>query len=291
MFNMEELKKHIPKKEWIVEISTRVREGEIWQHSTFVTYYVLLTLFPLIVGIINVLQQFSRPITGLAWFVHRIAPEPLARQVVEDMLQIYESSNVGVLIVAGISTMWTVSWTMAAILMGLNKAYGVKNRNNIVILRFLAFLLTLVFAAWITFSVFFIQTFSTTSAGRWALFIPLAFITFCLLYYLVPNVTQPFKAVIPGALFSTAALLIAVIGYRLFIYQLPDDSTFFTLTGSFMVLLAILQKLSLAILAGGTVNGTIMRILGEGVTPKDDASKFLKFLRKTGIGKWIESGK
>ncbi|OJF94730.1 YihY/virulence factor BrkB family protein [Alkalibacterium sp. 20] len=287
MFSFNEIKKRIPKMEWVMEISTRVREGEIWQHSTFVTYYVLLTLFPLIVGIINVLQQFNQEITGLSWFVYRIAPEPLAEQIIEDMLRIYESSNVGILIVAGVSTMWTVSWTMAAILMGLNKAYGVKNRNNIVILRILAFFLTLVFAAWITFVVYSIQSFSTTTAGRWMLFIPLVFITFCLLYYLVPNVKQPFKAVIPGGLFSTGALLIGIIGYRLFIYQLPDDSTFFTLTGSFMVMLAILQKLSLAILAGGTVNATITRMTTGDVVAKGDTSKFLKFLRHIGIGKWV----
>lgn len=286
--NLEPLMKHIPKMDWVNDISGRIRKGEIWQYSTFVTYYVLLTVFPLIVGIINWLQQLSQGLTPLAWFVMRIAPQPLAEQIIQDMIQIYESSNVGVLLVATISTIWTVSWTMASTLMGLNRAYGVSSRKNIVVLRVLAFLLTFLFAAWITLVVVIIQNMSNSSLGRWTLFVPLAFLTFSFLYYMVPNVVQRFRNVLPGALFSTASLLIAIIGYRLFINQLPEDSTFFTMTGSFMVLLALLQKLSLAILAGGAINATIMQMREGKIIPKGENSKFVRFLKKIKLNKLLE---
>lgn len=286
--NLEPLIKHIPKMDWVNDISGRIRKGEIWQYSTFVTYYVLLTVFPLIVGIINWLQQLSQGLTPLAWFVMRIAPQPLAEQILQDMIQIYESSNVGVLLVATISTIWTVSWTMASTLMGLNRAYGVSSRKNIVVLRVLAFLLTFLFAAWITLVVVIIQNMSNSSLGRWTLFVPLAFLTFSFLYYMVPNVVQRFRNVLPGALFSTASLLIAIIGYQLFINQLPEDSTFFTMTGSFMVLLALLQKLSLAILAGGAINATIMQMREGNIIPKGENSKFVRFLKKIKLNKLLE---
>lgn len=286
--NLEPLMKHIPKMDWVNDISGRIRKGEIWQYSTFVTYYVLLTTFPLIVGIINWLQQLSQGLTPLAWFVMRIAPQPLAEQIIQDMIQIYESSNVGVLLVATISTIWTVSWTMASTLMGLNRAYGVSSRKNIVVLRVLAFLLTFLFAAWITLVVVIIQNMSNSSLGRWTLFVPLAFLTFSFLYYMVPNVVQRFRNVLPGALFSTASLLIAIIGYRLFINQLLEDSTFFTVTGSFMVLLALLQKLSLAILAGGAINATIMQMREGKIIPKGENSKFVRFLKKIKLNKLLE---
>lgn len=286
--NLEPLIKHIPKMDWVNDISGRIRKGEIWQYSTFVTYYVLLTVFPLIVGIINWLQQLSQGLTPLAWFVMRIAPQPLAEQIIQDMIQIYESSNVGVLLVATISTIWTVSWTMASTLMGLNRAYGVSSRKNIVVLRVLAFLLTFLFAAWIRLVVVIIQNMSNSSLGRWTLFVPLAFLTFSFLYYMVPNVVQRFRNVLPGALFSTASLLIAIIGYRLFINQLLEDSTFFTMTGSFMVLLALLQKLSLAILAGGAINATIMQMREGNIIPKGENSKFVRFLKKIKLNKLLE---
>lgn len=286
--NLEPIMKHIPKMDWINDISARVRKGEIWQYSTFVTYYVLLTTFPLIVGIINWLQQLDQGLVGLGWFVMSIAPQPLAEQIVQDMVQIYESSNVGILLVATVSTIWTVSWTMASILMGLNRAYGVSSRKNIVVLRILAFLLTILFAAWITLVVFFIQNLTTTGIGRWGLFVPLAFLTLSFLYYMVPNVVQRFRNVLPGALFSTASLLIAIIGYRLFISQLPEDSTFFTMTGSFMVLLALLQKLSLAILAGGSINATIMQMREGDIIPKGENSKFVRLLKKIKLNRLLE---
>lgn len=270
------------------DFTSRVRKGEIWQHSAFVTYYVLLTAFPLVVGIINWLQQFDQGLSGPAWFISRIAPYPLAEQIVQDMVQIYDSSNVGVLLIATISTVWTVSWTMASTLMGLNRAYGVKQRKNIVVLRFLAFLLTFVFAAWITLIVLTINVLTTGSLGRWALFVPLAFVTFCMLYYLVPNVVQRIRNVIPGALFSTTALLVAIIGYRLFLNQLPEDSTFFTMTGSFMVLLALLQKMSLAILAGGSINATFMQMKEGHIGEKNENSKFVRFLKKIGLTRLLK---
>ncbi len=120
------------------------------------------------------------------------------------------------------------------------------------------------------------------------LFVPLAFLTFSFLYYMVPNVVQRFRNVLPGALFSTASLLIAIIGYRLFINQLLEDSTFFTMTGSFMVLLALLQKLSLAILAGGAINATIMQMREGKITPKGENSKFVRFLKKIKLNKLLE---
>lgn len=288
ILSYKDLKSHVPKKDWIKEIVTRVREGEIWQHSTFMTYYVLMTLFPLLVGIINVIQVFGGKLTGLAWFIYRIAPEPLAEIIIQDMLIVFESSNVGIFLIAAVSTIWTVSWTMAATLMGLNKAYGVKNRHNIILLRILAFLQTFAFAAWIGLMILFIQNLSTTSLGRWAVFTPLVFLTFCFLYYFVPNVVQRFRNVLPGALFSTAVLIIGVIGYRLFMTLLPEESTFFTLTGSFMVMLTILQKLSLAILAGGTINATIMQMRTGDICAKNENSKFVRLIDRIGILYWFK---
>ena len=37
VISIKEMKKNLPKKDWIKEIIFRMREGEIWQHSTFVT--------------------------------------------------------------------------------------------------------------------------------------------------------------------------------------------------------------------------------------------------------------
>ena len=281
VISIKEMKKNLPKKNWIKEIIFRMREGEIWQHSTFVTYYVLLTAFPLLVGIINGLQAFGGTLNSLAWFVYSIVPGPLAEIIVQDMLQVFESSHVGIFIVATVSTVWTVSWIMASILMGLNKAYGVENRKNIVLLRILAFFMTLVFAAWIGAVVFFVHLFAAGSLIRWLVLIPLVFFSFCFIYYFVPNVIHQFRSVIPGALFSTLALFLGMTLYQLFLNQLPDDSTFFTLTGSLMVMLAILQKLSLAILAGGTINATVMQMQCGKVNPKGDSSKFIKLLKKT----------
>lgn len=288
MLSYKNIKKNVPKKDWIKEISMRIREGEIWQHSTFVTYYVLLTTFPLLVGIINGIRAFGGTLQPIAWFIYRIVPGPLSEIIVEDMLQVFESSNVGIFIIAAVSTVWTVSWIMAAILMGLNKAYGVGNRKNVVTLRFLAFLQTFVVSAWVGFIIFFIRTFTASSLGRWVVFVPLVFISFCLMYYYVPNVVQQFKQVIPGALFSTAALLIGVFGYRLYLSQLPDDSTFFTMTGSFMIMLALLQKMCLAILAGGTINATFMQMRSGDITAKNEDSKFITLLNRVGILKWFD---
>lgn len=280
---LEKLKNRIPKLDWIKEISSRVRRGEIWQHSTFVTYYIFLTMFPLVVGIINGFQFFGQGLEQMVWFVNRILPQPLADRIIIDLGMIFERSNVGIFIFAIISTVWTVSWTMAAILMGLNKAYGVKHRKNIIVLRFLAFLLTFVFAGWIGGVVLITQTFVSSSAGRWIIFILAALITFSLLYYLLPNVKQSYKYVWPGAIFSTLVVLNGLIIYLIFIRFLPEDSTFFTLMGNFMVILALIQKICLAVLAGGAINATIIHMKLGKVTPKNEDSKFVRLLTKLGI--------
>lgn len=285
---MNQMKEKIPKKNVIKDIGEQIRDGEIWQHSTFITYYILLTAFPLIVGIINALQHFELNLTSVFWFIQRITPPPLAERLIIDIELIYERSSVGIFLFAVVSTVWTVSWTMAALLMGLNRAYGVKHRRNIVVLRILAFFLTFLFAGFMSVFAVAIRAITTTSAGRWIVFVPVALILFSLMYYLVPNVEQKFRFVLPGALFSTASLLVGVILYRLFVYQLPTDSTFFTLSGSFMVVLTLIQKESLALLAGGAINRIVIRKFEGDVKEKNDKSKFVRLLEKFNIVQFKE---
>ena len=58
-----------------------------------------------------------------------------------------------------------------------------------------------------------------------------------------------------------------------------------------MVLLALLQKLSLAILAGGSVNATFMQMQEGVVVSKNEKSKFVIFLKKIGLDRLLESDK
>lgn len=255
---------------------TGIRNGEVWQYSVFVAYYTAVSLFPLVVGVFNAWNYFHIPSEPLIAWITKVVPGPFAQWVTTDLRQIYESAHVAILIVAAVATVWTVSWAMAAMQMGLNKAYGVGHRKNIVVLRLVAFLVTFVFAG--VGGVLFagIQLLGAPAAVSAPLYVLSAGLLIGMLYYLVPNVRQHWRDVWPGTLFSTVVFAAAGTAYYLFLRLIPEESTFYTTVGAFTFVMVLLQMMNMIVLIGGVLNAVLQRRKYGRVTEKNDTSKFLR---------------
>lgn len=268
------------KLDWILEITEKVKSGGIWQYSTFITYYIFFTLFPLAVGVINAFQYHNLDITILHRLLHRLLPVVLSERLIRDVNLIYEHSSFGVYIIALVSSIWTISWITNSIVMGINKSYGTGYRRNIIVLRLLAFSFTLGLTAWLTLVSLFLQNVPISTTATIIVVLLVIFITSWFVYTFIPNAKQKLYHTLPGAVIVTVSFLLAGIIYSLLMNFLPADSIIFTLLGAFMVIFTITQKLALAILIGALANRIFIERQEGQVQPKNEDSRFVKMLIK-----------
>lgn len=271
------------KLDWILEITEKVKSGGIWQYSTFITYYIFFTLFPLAVGVINAFQYHNLDITILHRLLHRLLPVVLSERLIRDVNLIYEHSSFGVYIIALVSSIWTISWITNSIVMGINKSYGTGYRRNIIVLRLLAFSFTLGLTAWLTLVSLFLQNVPISTTATIIVVLLVIFITSWFVYTFIPNAKQKLYHTLPGAVIVTVSFLLAGIIYSLLMNFLPADSIIFTLLGAFMVIFTITQKLALAILIGALANRIFIERQEGQVQPKNEDSRFVKMLIKLNV--------
>ncbi len=271
------------KMDWLLDILNNVRSSNIWQYSTFITYYIFFTLFPLAVGIINAFQFHNLDITILHQLLYRILPSVLSERLITDVNIIYEHSSFGIYLIALISSIWTISWITNSIVMGINRAYGVGYRRNIIVLRLLAFCFTLGLALWLALVSVFLQINDFSTSVNIIIVLIVVFLTSWFVYTLIPNAKQKITHTLPGAVIVTGAFLLAGIIYAVLMSYMPNDSIIFTMLGAFMVIFAIVQKLALAILVGALANRMFIEKQEGEVTPRNEDSQFVKFLIKLNI--------
>lgn len=268
------------KLDWVMTIVKIVRTGDIWQYSTFITYYIFFTLFPLTVGIINAFRFYGLDISIINNLLNKLLPQVLSERLITDVTLIYENSSFSIYLIALVSSIWTISWITNSIVMGINKAYGTGYRRNIIVLRLLAFLFTLGLAAWFALVSFIIQTYNIPFAVDIAIVLVVIFVTSWFVYTFIPNAKQKWYHTLPGAAIVTGSFAVAGIIYALLMNFMANDSIIFTLLGAFMVIFAITQKLALAILVGAIANRLFIEKQEGKVRPKNEDSRFVKLLIK-----------
>ncbi len=271
------------KFDWIIEVIDMASEGKIWQYSTFITYYIFFTLFPLFVGVINAFQFHNIDITIIHRLLHNVLPSVLSERLVNDVNVIYENSHFGIYLIALISSIWTISWITNSIVMGLNQAYGVGYRRNILVLRLLAFSFTIGLAVWFGLVSAFLQQAPLNNIQVIIILLMVTFFTSWFIYSIVPNAKQKYYQTLPGAIIVTLSFLVAGIIYVLLMGLLPSDSILFTMLGAFMIIFAITQKLAFFILVGGLANRYFIERREGQVTAKNEDSSFLKLLIRLNI--------
>lgn len=260
--------------DWIRRITEIVSSGNLWQYSTFITYYIFFTLFPLAVGIINAFQFHNLDVTILHSLLYRILPPVLSERLIIDIDVIYSNSSFGIYLIALISSIWTISWITSSIVMGINRAYGVGYRRNLIVLRLLAFSFTIGLAVWFGLVSVFMQTVSMTNWQIVACLLTVTFLTAWFVYTFIPNAKQKYYQTLPGAIIVTLAFLIAGTLYFLIMRVVPQNSILFTLLGAFMIIFAITQKLAFAILIGALANRILIEKQEGEVEPRGEESSF-----------------
>ena len=199
------------------------------------SFFLLLSLFPLAILLLTILQCIPVTIFDLLALIEMIVPQtlwPFFEYLTNDL---YADRSFAILSFSIIATLWSASKGLHSVLYGLNKVAGAEETRPWLHRRLLCMMYTLVTLAalilTLLLNVFGKRILAFLEAHRMLLYVPLSQIMrhthlyslalltlyFSALYLCLPNRRERFIRVLPGALAAAGAWLLFSAGFSLYV--------------------------------------------------------------------------
>ncbi|MGX7195570.1 YihY/virulence factor BrkB family protein [Enterococcus olivae] len=288
-------------KRFIQTVQARVTESEMTNYSIVVAYYLLLSLFPLLIAVGNVLPFLEIDPNTVLPYLQEIIPETVYEFLGPAIQDLLTQGSGGLLSISAIATLWSASQSINALQKALNKVYGVEERGNFIITRIVSvFIIVLLLIAIVgvtivvgsgklildslqpifQFSDNIISTFQTV---KWPLTIITMLVIMGVIYWIVPNVKVRWRSVLPGAAFATVGWMLLSQVFGLYAKYFAARVSGYQIIGSFVVLMLWLNFAAMIIILGGIINAVVEEFVGgEVVERTDPMDKVKSGLKKLG---------
>lgn len=194
--------------------------------SIAVAYYSLISVFPLLLILVNILPYFQIPVADFLEVIEDVLPETFYEVVAKIVRDVLTQPSSGLLSFSILSALWTFSQSMNFLQKAFNKAYGVAKSRGVISHRLLSLVVSLglqllfAFALFLTMfghmSMIFIRNFWEIDERTYLylqnltqpLIYFLLLVTVALLYYFLPNVKiNKIRYVLPGSAFVVFAIM------------------------------------------------------------------------------------
>jgi membrane protein len=243
--------------------------------SAQMAYYILLAFIPMLIMILNLIGQIPNL---SADFVYTVLQEMLPQVSYDFIISNIEgimSSSSSTTIYFFVISFYFASMGSRAFIIGINRAYHLKENRSIVVIYLLSFLFTLLFLLAVlismTFLVFggrllsllfnFIHFTSfhqqLINIFMYSFSIIMFLIIFSLLYKFSPNDYLPYIATVPGAFFSTTMTLILSNIFGILVNNSSKYTILFGNLGGMFALLVWLYLICFIIVIGGEINALL----------------------------------
>ena len=195
--------------------------------SVAVAYYWLISIFPLLLVVINILPYFQIPVSNFLKVVNEFLPDTMYDVVSKIITEVLTQPSTGLLSFAVLSALWTFSKSMNYLQKAFNKAYGVAKSRGLIYQQlmslFVSFGLQILFACALFLSVFgrilldFLKNYWQSDNPIFVyledltgpLVFTLIFAILVMFYYFLPNVKVPrIRYVLPGSIFVLLTLVL-----------------------------------------------------------------------------------
>ena len=203
------------------------RESDSELTSVAVAYYWLISIFPLIMIVVNILPYFQIPISNFLIALKELLPDSMFEVIEKIVREVLTQPSTGLLSFSVLSALWTFSKSMDFLQKAFNKAYGVaKNRGLIshqLMSLLVSFGLQVLFALALFLSMFgqmllnFLKNYWQSDSILFdylqdftgPIIYILLFAILVMLYYFLPNVkVTSIRYILPGSIFVLVTLML-----------------------------------------------------------------------------------
>ena len=248
----------------------RVPENDYFGFAAQLSYFFLLSLFPLLIFLVTLLPYLPITQVDLLSVFRDFAPSGTMELIEMNLSQI--SKNGTLLSFGIIGTLWSASNGINAIVKALNRAYEVKESRTFFRARLTAMLLTVAMIVVIVVAlllpvfgeqigVFLFSQFQLSDEFisiwmtlRWLVSSVIIFVIFVGLYWLAPSKRIACRSTIPGALFATIGWILTSWAFSFYVSNFGNYSATYGSIGAIIVLMIWFYISGIIIMISGEVN-------------------------------------
>jgi membrane protein len=265
-------------------------------YAAALSYHALFALFPFVIFLISLLGFLHVP-GFFDWALEqaRIAlPRDAYERVAEVVGQVQNQSRGGLLSFGAVTAIWAASSGVRSLMNALNTAHDVEETRPLWKRYLLSVLFTIglavVLIAAIGLMVLGPQAMEWVAdqAGLgsafvtiWTWFrIPIAIVLLAiaaaLVYYVTPNIDEPFQFITPGAIIAVVVWILASIGFSIYVSNFGNYSATYGSLGGIVIVLFYFYISAAVLLLGAEINAEVHYAKaghpepeeGEGSTPE-----------------------
>lgn len=257
----------------------------IMQGAAAMTYYLLLSLVPILLVFANIIPLLPFSSHEAIAFIESTFPTDINRILIPIVEEYLQSASGGAISIGLIASIWSASKVFSTLRKVLDQVYGATEKKNFIISRLLSLLIMLVILMVVTASVFafvfgeqilsFARDFFEIEIGffetflvlRWMLFPVILILVLVVIYQLVPNHHLKLKYALPGTLFVTSSLILLSQSFSLLTSYMGGDAFANQTIGGFIALMLFLFIGNVLLLFGALINTLFYEMKnGESVT-------------------------
>lgn len=274
--------KTVVKKNSLADIFKIILENwnrtSIMQGAAAMTYYLLLSLIPILLVFANVIPFLPFSSAQAISFIQSTFPANVSQMLVPIVTEYLESGSGGAISIGLLASIWSASKVFSTMREILDDVYGAPEKNNFVISRLLSLVVMLVILFLVAVSVFafvfgeqilsFVRNFFNIEIAffetflllRWLLFPIILMMVALVIYDLVPNHHLTIKYAIPGSLFVTVSFILLSETFSLLTQYMGGDAITNQTLGGFIALMLFLFIGNLLLLFGALINTLFFEI-------------------------------
>lgn len=210
----------------LVRLARYLSGKHIGIHAAGAGYFIVLSIFPLLVLILSLLRYTGLEVQTLTNLVAGFIPQALMASAKRLILSTYRNTSGAVISLSAITGLWSASRGVYGLLTGLNAIYGVKESRGYLYTRFISmfytFLFLLMLLATLVLNVFgttLLQWLPTENFTlveflwnivdwRFLLMLLLQTGLFSAMFMALPNKETSFRQNLPGAILASIGWLV-----------------------------------------------------------------------------------
>lgn len=265
-------------KELLLRMFRRLRHDDITAYAAQITFYIVLSLFPFLLLLTNILSRLDFASFDLgsifdmlrSSYVIPSAAIDVIESVFSEIKLVNNSLSLYIVVI-----IWSASRGVRAIMTGMQMCYRTRESRSLVVKFLLSFFYTISFAIMIVlflvlvfFGDWFGQLlFSFLRLNRlyiwiWNLFrylTPVLFmlVTYLLLYRMIPNKPLKFRNVFIGALFATVASFLVSQLFSFYVGRFANYSALYGSISGIIVIFLWLYFISNILMLGVELNAVL----------------------------------
>lgn len=259
-------------KKFVKEMFYRVMYDEISLLSANLSYYFILSLFPMLIVALALTPYFKIDQQFLLEKIQSYAPGDLGDYLFDMISEVLNNKNNTIITVGIVFTLWSASSGIYGIIIAFNNAFRVRDGRIWIVTKLISVILTalflvgmfvalalIVFGKQLTYILFHKFNLDEGYYNLWSVLnysLPLLFIflIFVFLYTMGPNLKLKAISIIPGAVFATISWIIVS---KLFGYYIDHFSSYiktYGTIGAFMAFVLWLYITGYILIIGAEIN-------------------------------------